>query len=76
MAKKELIAILKGEMFDYLACPPYNPPEEYPELKLLPYKIEVDPANHVYGMMRKMLFLYGLDCANYKTEKWNYIRCY
>jgi hypothetical protein len=50
--KEELATVLKEEVFDYLASPPYNPPKEYPELKLLPYKIEVDLANHVYEMVR------------------------
>jgi len=69
--KEKLVAILKEEIFDYPATPPYNPSEEYPELKLLPYKIEVDPANRVYEIVRKILFMYGLDYANYGTEKWN-----
>ena len=45
--KEKLVAILKEEVFDYLSIP-YNLHEEYRELKLLPYKIEVDPTNRFY----------------------------
>jgi uncharacterized protein (DUF362 family) len=68
--REKLVVILKENVFNYPASP-YNPPEEYPELKLLPYKIEADPANHVYGMVRKMFFMYKSDYTNYGTEKWN-----
>lgn len=55
--REKLVMILKENTFTYPAAP-FNPPEEYPELKLLPYKIETDSANHVYSMMRKIFSMY------------------
>jgi hypothetical protein len=69
-SREKLIAILKENVFNYPIFP-YNPPEKYPELKLLPYKIEADPVNHVYGMVRKILSMYELDDTKYGTGEWN-----
>jgi uncharacterized protein (DUF362 family) len=68
--KEKLVVILKGNIYDYPVFP-FSPPEEYPELKSLPYKIETDSTNHIYEMIRKMFYMYGLNTENYGTQKWN-----
>jgi len=68
--RERLVVILKENMYDYPIFP-FNPSEKYPELKLLPYESETDSTNYVYEMIRKMFFMYNLDCGNYGTQKWN-----
>jgi uncharacterized protein (DUF362 family) len=65
-----IVAVTKENVSDYPDFP-YNPPDDYPELKFLPYKTEIDLSNHIYEMTRNMLFMYKLDDENYGTEKWN-----
>ena len=68
--RERLVVILKENMYDYPIFP-FNPSEKYPELKLLPYESETDSTNYVYEMIRKMFFMYNLDCGNYGTQEWN-----
>lgn len=68
--KEKRVVILKENTYNYPVFP-FNPPEKYPELKSLPYKIETDSANHVYEMIRKMFYMYNLDLENYGTQEWN-----
>jgi len=67
---EKLVVALKEDIDGYPAFP-FSPPENYPELKLLPYEILPDSTNRVYGMIRKMFYMYNLDDGNYGTEKWN-----
>jgi len=69
-ARERLVVLLKENGCSYPVFP-FSPPERYPELELLPYKSEIDSTNHVYGMIRKMLFMYNLDSENYGKQEWN-----
>lgn len=46
---------------------PFDPPARYPEYT----GASVDPQNHVYEGVRKMLYRLGLDRDNFNTKDWN-----
>ncbi|MEM4141241.1 MAG: DUF362 domain-containing protein, partial [Nitrososphaeria archaeon] len=70
MIKENYVVISKENIFTY-PHPPYNPPEISQELKSLPYKVEIDPSNRIYELVRKALFIYGMDNKNYGTKNWS-----
>ena len=54
---------------NYPANPPFDPPEEFPEL---PFKSRpLDRANRVYPMVREALRLLGMDIAHFGSPTWN-----
>jgi uncharacterized protein (DUF362 family) len=55
----------------YGVRPPYHPPQAWPELSRLPYRITLDPENKIYAMVREALLRLGLDAANADTDAWN-----
>jgi uncharacterized protein (DUF362 family) len=69
--KDNHVVVLKEDVFTYLTSSPYNPPELYPELKVLTYATGIDPTNDVYAMVRQMFSMYGLDKVNYGQKNWN-----
>ena len=50
---------------------PFSPPEIYPELKKLDYKIKPNPKNKIYEKVRETLAGLGLDKKNYGKTNWN-----
>ncbi len=62
------VALVSG-VASYPATPPFHPSVAYPEY---PHAAgEIDPANHVYGMVRESFRLLGLDEANFGSREWN-----
>lgn len=53
---------------DYPECPPFNPPDEYPES---PFKSGIDKRNVVYPSVRKIFALMNLDIRNFGTSIWS-----
>jgi len=61
------VAIQFVDPKSYYDQAPYDPPERYPEYE----GAGVDPQNHVYDGVRKMLYALGLDSTNYGSAQWN-----
>lgn len=53
----------------YPSHPPFDPPETFPETPVR--KGAVDPSNGVYGSVRSLLHLMGLDAARFGQPNWN-----
>ncbi len=49
---------------------PFNPPVYYPEFRNLSYKVDLDPSNEIYGLVRNLIFELGLDKRNFNTGNW------
>lgn len=61
-----------NEQLEYPDVPPYHPDVRYPELtSIFSAAFPTDPGNRVYGAVRSLFFLLGLDRENYGTERWN-----
>ncbi|HOO76644.1 MAG TPA: DUF362 domain-containing protein [bacterium] len=58
-------------MKDYPGTPPFDPPEVFPELERLPFRVGTDPGNRVYSGVRETLKLLGLDRERFGTREWN-----
>jgi len=71
MNAKRVSYIRDAGVKGYGVAPPFNPPLAWPELSRLPYEVELDPANRIYGMVRDALLHLGLDAANAETDAWN-----
>ena len=50
---------------------PFHPGCSFPELKRLPYEVEIDLQNEVYSAVREILRNLDLDKENCGTEEWN-----
>ncbi len=65
-------AFEKGaEGLTYPACPPFDPPEFYPEFRRANLCFGQDPSNAVYPLVRSLLRRLRLDEENYGTDRWN-----
>lgn len=61
------ICELKGPV-GYPKNPPFNPPEQYPEL---PFVNEIDPTNNIYPLVREFFYTMGWDSSNFGKKEWN-----
>src|SRR6185436_12585658 len=52
----------------YPERPPFDPPQRFPEL---PGDLATDPTNHVFGSVRDLFRLLGLDAERFGTAAWN-----
>jgi uncharacterized protein (DUF362 family) len=69
--KKNKVVIFDAGVKSYPNTP-FNPPEEYPELKrLFKRKINTDKTNKIYSSVRALFYKLGLDKKNYKKSNWN-----
>lgn len=64
------VAFYKLNVVEYPQFP-YHPAEEYPEMKELPYRFEVQPLNEVYKAVRDVFIRLGFDEEHYNTAEWN-----
>lgn len=60
--------MLIDRSLDYPQCPPFNPPDEYPES---PFKSGLDKRNVVCPSIRKIFALMNLDIGNFGTSNWS-----
>lgn len=71
---EKTVAIVRVGSAKYPA-PPYDAPERFPELATLGKVAEgADPANLLYGDVRRMLHALGLDSENFGAAAWNPLR--
>ena len=61
------VSLVFSDSKNYPTKVPFDPPERYPE-----YTGEsIDPDNHIYAMVREILYRLGMDKENFNTDKWN-----
>ena len=63
-----LVSVLRNKEINYPECPPFNPPKPFPEYSI---QSDFDKSNIVYSMIRKSLYLLGLDKENFGEKHWN-----
>src|SRR5262245_45672986 len=63
------VGVFDTEHFYYPERPPFNPPERYPEYPFACH--ETDPKNYVYGSVRELFLMLGLDVEHYGSPDWN-----
>ena len=64
------VALLNSELGAYTAQAPFHPAESYPELAQLGVETS-DMPNPVYGAVRDLFTLLGLDACHHGTPEWN-----
>jgi uncharacterized protein (DUF362 family) len=63
------VGVFDTGQFCYPERPPFNPPERYPEYPFAHH--ETDPKNYVYGSVRQLFLILGLDVEHYGSPEWN-----
>lgn len=69
MVLERRVAAYRDPALRYPARPPFDPPCPYPEYPLGDRTL--DPDNGVYGAVREVLRLAGLDAARFGSPDWN-----
>lgn len=60
----------------YPSCPPFDPPEVYPEFSGVSEKDRIDKGNRIYPAVRQLLLDLGLDRERFNTVLWNPLQEY
>ncbi len=64
------VSLFRSAVKSYPARSPFHPPAAFPELARAGIR-ELDTGNGVYGAVREMLGLLGLDRERFDTPEWN-----
>ncbi len=62
--------MLRTDIKRYPEEPPFHPPVSFPELRRAGI-VKVEASNAVYGVVRDMLALFGLDHQHFGSPEWN-----